>query len=64
MDVKEIRSKLNLTQAELAEKLGVHRITVLHWESGSHKPDKRAQRDLKLLLEKSIQLGTNGTKET
>jgi len=29
-----IRHRLNLTQAELAKEIGVHRITIAVWESG------------------------------
>ena len=32
LDIKKIREKLNLTQAELAEKLGVTGKTVSNWE--------------------------------
>lgn len=31
-EIKRIRKKLNITQAELAEKLGVSRRTVENWE--------------------------------
>jgi DNA-binding transcriptional regulator YiaG len=33
-DVTKFRARLKLTPQELAEKLGVHRITVQRWENG------------------------------
>ena len=42
MDIKELRTKLNLTPAELAVKLGVHIRTIKRWESGETKPSKLA----------------------
>ncbi|MDD7607780.1 MAG: helix-turn-helix transcriptional regulator [Candidatus Enterosoma sp.] len=37
--IKELRNKMNLTQAELAEKSGFTPQTVSNWESGSREPD-------------------------
>lgn len=33
--VKRIRQQVGLTQVELAESLGVHRVTVAKWETGA-----------------------------
>jgi len=33
-EMKRIRDELGLTQEELAEELGVHRVTVARWEAG------------------------------
>ena len=38
--LRAIRSSLDLTQAELAEKLGVSFATVNRWEGGGNKPQK------------------------
>lgn len=37
--LKELRNENNLTQEQLAEKLGVSRRTVSRWETGSNMPD-------------------------
>lgn len=47
--IKEIRRKLNLTQAVFAEILGVSIKTVEAWESGKNIPNGPAQRILDLL---------------
>ena len=36
-EFRQIRKDLNLTQAQLAEKLGVHPITISHYETGARK---------------------------
>lgn len=38
--LQAVRARLNLTQAELAERLGVSFATVNRWEGGSNKPQK------------------------
>ncbi len=40
MKIKEFRLKKNMTQAELAKRLGAERSTVSMWEKGSNKPDR------------------------
>ena len=42
--VKEIRSKLNLTQQQLAEALSVNYTTINRWENGHSVPSKLAQK--------------------
>ena len=37
--LKELRKEKNITQEELAEKMGVSRRTVSRWETGSNMPD-------------------------
>jgi len=38
--VLELRQRAGLTQAELAEKLGLHTRTVQHWEHGGDDPTR------------------------
>lgn len=38
MSFKEARKKNNLTQKELAQKLGTTRVTVARWECGINNP--------------------------
>jgi type I restriction enzyme M protein len=40
--IQAIRAELNLTQAELAERLGVSVVTVNRWEGGANKPQRAA----------------------
>lgn len=41
--LRSIRAKLNLTQEQLAERLGVSFATVNRWEGGGNKPQRAAQ---------------------
>ena len=36
-EFRQVRKDLKLTQAQLAEKLGVHPITISHYETGARK---------------------------
>ena len=36
--IRKIRDRLHLTQAQLAERLKVTRVTVARWETGIHNP--------------------------
>ena len=38
VDVRRIRSRLDMTQKQLADNLGVDRITIGRWESGKSTP--------------------------
>jgi len=44
--VKAIRKRLKLSQAQLAEKLGVDKMTVSRWERGETRPSKLAQSNI------------------
>lgn len=39
-DIKRLRKRLNITQAELAEKIGISQSAVCQWETGITKPTK------------------------
>lgn len=49
LDLVAIRKELNLTQVELAEKLGVHQTTISRFETGDLPLDKRTQLALEAL---------------
>lgn len=38
-NLKELRAEVNLTQAALAEKMGVSQRAVSNWELGARQPD-------------------------
>lgn len=44
--IKAIRSKLFITQTELAEMIGVSFASVNRWEQGHHEPTMKAKRKL------------------
>ena len=46
--IKALRKELNLTQQELADRIGAQRVSVARWEIGSSRPTGAY---LKLLLE-------------
>ncbi|GAA2004404.1 hypothetical protein GCM10009799_34550 [Nocardiopsis rhodophaea] len=37
-DARSIRERAGVSQARLADELGVHRVTVARWESGTRQP--------------------------
>ena len=50
MEIKEMRSKLGLTQEQFAAKIGVTFCTVNRWESGKSKPSPLAMRQIARLV--------------
>lgn len=50
--IKELREKLILSQAELAELLGVSFASVNRWEQGHHKPTISSKRKIVALCKK------------
>jgi len=44
INIREIRLKLNLSQEQFAELLGVDPRSVSRWENGHHKPSPMAQK--------------------
>lgn len=51
IDIRIIREKLNLTQEEFAEKIGVAFCTVNRWERGHSMPSKLALKEITKLFE-------------
>ncbi len=52
--VKRLRELLNLSQPELAHKLGVHPVTVGNWERGVQHPIKCFARWIETELAKAV----------
>ena len=48
-EIKQIRAKLGMTQAEFGKKLGVWNVTVARWETGGVKPSPLAVARIKEL---------------
>ena len=53
MDIKAIRQKLQLTQEQLASKLGVTTFTVRRWEKGKTKPSPLSRKAIENLLKET-----------
>ena len=51
--IKDLRSKLGLTQEQFAAKVGVTFSTVNRWESGKSKPSPLAMRQIEELMERT-----------
>jgi DNA-binding transcriptional regulator YiaG len=49
-EAKRIRKRLGMTQVELAEKLGIHSMTVSKWERGVEPVQKQTALVLELLV--------------
>ena len=58
LDVKNIRLKLNISQTELADMLGIHMRTIQNWESGGKIPKS------KYAILRTIQSGADMHKST
>ena len=50
--IKELREKMILSQAELAELLGVSFASVNRWEQGHHEPTIKSKRKIVALCKK------------
>ena len=48
--IKELRARHDMTQADLAQKLGVAQNTVCNWEKGSHNMPVRKLREMAQLF--------------
>lgn len=61
-EIKELRQRLKLTQQELADELGVARLTVIRWETGQKRPSSLALRQLTRLDQNAKKGGALGEK--
>lgn len=52
--IKELRARLNLSQAELAEKVWVRRETIVFLEQGKYNPSLKLAKMVSLVLESDI----------
>jgi putative transcriptional regulator len=52
--IKEYRAKHDLTQAELAEKVGVRRETIVFLEKGKYNPSLKLAHNIALVLKAKI----------
>jgi len=52
--IKEYRAKLNLTQEQLADLVGVRRETIVFLEQGKYNPSLKLAHDVSKILKTSI----------
>ena len=52
--IKEYRARYNLTQAQLADKVGVRRETIVFLEKGKYNPSLKLAHDIAKVLEARI----------
>lgn len=52
-EIKTLRKKLKMTQQQLADKLGVARLTIIRWEANQKHPSNLAERELARLANKN-----------
>ena len=52
--IKELRARHNLTQEDLAKKVGVRRETVLYLEKGKYNPSLKLAHDIAKVLKTNI----------
>ncbi len=53
--IKEFRAKYNLTQEDLAKKVGVRRETIVFLERGKYNPSLKLARDISKILKSKIE---------
>jgi len=53
--MKELREKHNMTQEQLAQKVGVRRETILFLEKGKYNPSLRLAYDIAKVLDSKIE---------
>ena len=52
--IKEYRASYNLTQADLADKVGVRRETIVYLEKGKYNPSLKLAHDIAVVLNSNI----------
>lgn len=52
--IKELRARHNLTQDDLAKKVGVRRETILYLEKGKYNPSLKLAHDIAKVLQTTI----------
>ena len=52
--IKELRARYNLTQEDLARKVGVRRETILYLEKGKYNPSLKLAHDVAQVLQTTI----------
>jgi putative transcriptional regulator len=53
--IKELRARFNLTQLELAQKVGVRRETIVFLEKGKYNPSLKLAHDISKVFECTIE---------
>ena len=53
--IKELRSSANLSQEELAEKVGVRRETIVRLEKGAYNPSLKLAIDIARVFNKNVE---------
>ena len=53
--IKEFREKAGLTQADLAEKVGVRRETIVHLENGKYNPSLKLAMDIAKVFDVTVE---------
>jgi putative transcriptional regulator len=53
--IKELRARYNLTQKELAKKVGVRRETIVFLERGKYNPSLKLAHDVAKVLDTTIE---------
>ena len=53
VNIKDIRSKLGWTQAELAYEIGVSLSTIQRWEQSTSRPSRLAARELERVMQRA-----------
>jgi putative transcriptional regulator len=53
--IKEFRAKLNLSQLELAQKVGVRRETIVFLEKGKYNPSLKLAYDISRVFDQPIE---------
>jgi DNA-binding transcriptional regulator YiaG len=61
--VAELRARLEMTQAEFSETLGVRQQTVSEWETGMHTPKGASKKLLSMVREQAASYNTGSASE-